>query len=64
MPRALDVRMKQAAQEPDYGFNPQKVALAQGELKLALMFAGHPHRTRGANCSTPLMPDSRRDFSA
>jgi hypothetical protein len=33
--------MTQTAQEPDYGFNPQEVELAQGELKVALMFADY-----------------------
>jgi hypothetical protein len=33
--------MTQTAQEPDYGFDPQEVELAQGELKVALMFADY-----------------------
>jgi hypothetical protein len=33
--------MTQTAQEPDYGFNPQEVELAQDELKVALMFADY-----------------------
>ncbi len=33
--------MTQTAQEPDYGFDPQAVELAQGELKVALMFADY-----------------------
>ena len=33
--------MTPTAQEPDYGFNPQEVELAQGELRRALMFADY-----------------------
>ena len=33
--------MTQTAKDRDYGFNPQEVELAQGELKVALMFADY-----------------------
>jgi hypothetical protein len=33
--------MKQTAQKPNYGFNQQELELAQGELKVALVFADY-----------------------
>ncbi len=33
--------MTQTGQKPDYGFNSQELELAQGELKVALMFADY-----------------------
>ena len=33
--------MTQTAQQPDCGFNPQEVELAESDLKVALMFAGY-----------------------
>jgi len=33
--------MTQTTEKPDYGFNAQEVELAQGELKVALMFADY-----------------------
>jgi len=32
--------MKQTVQKPNYGFNQQELELAQGELKVALIFCG------------------------
>jgi len=33
--------MKQTVQKPNYGFNQQELELAQGELKVALIFADY-----------------------